>query len=70
MTHPHKKDWDLAEAKLHKARDNSEEMVAYRYNLGVEHCVQGLKPTNQNYDYLRGYGDQYAHEQSASSEDN
>jgi|GEM_PF-4064487 len=69
MTHSHKKDWDLAEAKLRKAHDSSEEMVAYRYNLGVEHCTQGLKPTNQNHDYLRGYGDQYAYEQAASAED-
>lgn len=68
MTHSHKKDWDLAEAKLRKKHDSSQAMVEQRYALGVSHCVEGIPPTNQNADYLEGYGNQYAYEQSASAQ--
>lgn len=68
MRHHNSREWDLAEAKLRKRHDSSKAMVEQRYALGVSHCVEGIPPTNQNADYLEGYGNQYAYEQSASAQ--
>jgi len=69
MPHHNKENWDLQEANLFNAYLNSDEMKASRYDLGVEHCEKGIQPTNHDADYLNGYGDQYAREQSASAEE-
>jgi hypothetical protein len=70
MSHQHSKDWDLAEAKLRENHNKAhkDELVKYRYELGEEHCRAGAKPCSVNEDYLHGYNDQYAAEQTASAQ--
>jgi hypothetical protein len=65
MRHANSKQWDKQEATLRTRHDARQAPV--RYALGVEHCANGNQPTCKNGDYLRGYADQYATEQSATN---
>jgi hypothetical protein len=68
MSHQHSKDWDLAEAKLRETRGEPTSMSMYRYSVGKKDCIEGRESCVDHEDYLRGYADQYAAEQTASAQ--
>ncbi len=68
MTHSHKKDWDLAEAKLRKARGEPTSMSIYKYSLGKKDCAAGKEPQHVNAYYIEGYAEQYEREQVADAQ--
>jgi hypothetical protein len=55
MSHSHRGEWDRTEAKLRANHEESYAVKLQRYKLGAQHADNGVKPTNQNADYLLGY---------------